>query len=216
MTRRRLTMQESKARTRKRLIVSARKAFLRRGFHGASMEAIADEAGYTVGALYAHFDGKGELFVAIFEEYVAGRAAEIEAAADAALPPEQQTAEAAAQWVAKLATEPAWFPLFIEFWSHSLRNPELQRKFAVPLGAVRVAVERIVERYADERGIDLPLPAGQIATAIKALGNGIALEKTADPDAVPDALLGEFLEIFLLGLEARAQPASDPSPERAG
>ncbi|MGI8622568.1 MAG: TetR/AcrR family transcriptional regulator [Solirubrobacteraceae bacterium] len=216
MTRRRLTMQESKARTRKRLIASARKAFLRRGFYGSSMETIAEEAGYTVGALYSQFDGKGELFVAVFEEYVAGRAAEIQAAADAALPVEQQTAEAAAQWVEKLITEPAWFPLFIEFWSHSLRNPELQAKFAVPLGAVRVAVERIVERYAEERGIELPLPAGQIATAIKALGNGIALEKTADPDAVPDALFGEFLAIFLLGLEARAHAASHPIPERAG
>lgn len=204
--RRRLTREESKALTRARLIAGARKVFLRQGFHGASIESIAEEAGYTIGALYSNFEGKNELFVAVFEEYVAKRAQEIEDALAASVAPEERASDAALQWMKKLDAEPDWFPLFIEFWPHAVRDPELRRKFAIPLGAMRVAVERVVERQAQDLGIELPLPAEHIGTAIKALGNGIALEKIADPDAVPDELFGEFLAIFLRGLEADAQP----------
>jgi AcrR family transcriptional regulator len=202
-------MEESKARTRARLIAAARKVFLRRGFHAASLEAIAEEAGYTIGAVYSNFEGKSELFVAVFEDYVAGRVKEIEAVAGSALAPEDQTSAGAVQWMEKLAAEPDWFPLFIEFWSHAARDRRLRRKFAIPLGAVRVAIARIVERHAHQRGIELSLPAEQIGTAIKALGNGIALEKIADPDAVPEELFGASLAIFLRGLEADAQPRLD-------
>jgi AcrR family transcriptional regulator len=202
----RLRRDESKARTRARLIAAARKVFVERGFHGASIEAIAQEAGYTIGALYSNFDGKSDLFLAVFEQYQADRAQEIQAAVEAAGAPDERPAEGAAQWMEKLAGEPGWFPLFMEFWAYAVRDEELRRRFAIPLGAVRVAIGRLVEHQAQELEIELPLPAEQIGTAIKALGNGIALEKIADPEAVSDDLLGAFLTVFLRGLEAGAQP----------
>ena len=47
----RISRSERKARTREELLVAARRVFLRRGFHGATLEEIADEAGYTKGAV---------------------------------------------------------------------------------------------------------------------------------------------------------------------
>ncbi len=94
----------------------------------------------------------------------------------------------------------------MEFWAHAVRDPDLRPRFAIPFSAVRVALGRIVERHAREAGIELPVPAEQVGTAIKALGNGIALEKIADPDGVPDELLGVALAIFARGLEAGAEP----------
>jgi len=42
-----------------------------------------------------------------------------------------------------------------------------------------------------------------LGTVVNALGNGIALEKLADPDAVPDELLGSMLALlFRLLFEA--------------
>jgi AcrR family transcriptional regulator len=43
--------------------------FARDGYEGASVDAIAEEAGYTVGALYSNFSSKRELFDAVFERY---------------------------------------------------------------------------------------------------------------------------------------------------
>lgn len=214
--RRRLTREESKALTRARLIAGARKVFLRQGFRGASIESIAEEAGYTIGALYSNFEGKNELFVAVFEEYQSERAREIEAAMAAAGVPEDELSDAAGQWMEKLAGEPGWFPLFMEFWAYAVRDPDLRRKFAVPFSAIRVALGRIVERHAQEHGIELPLPAEQIGTAIKALGNGIALEKIADPEGVPDELLGAALTIFARGLQAGARSGVTEAGETDG
>lgn len=73
-----MTREERQALTRARLIAAARKVFVERGFHRTSIEVIAAEAGYTIGALYSNFDGKADLFVAVFEEYQSERAREIE------------------------------------------------------------------------------------------------------------------------------------------
>ncbi len=44
--------------------MAARTVFLRRGFHGASLDEIAEEAGYTKGAVYSNFAGKDDLYLA--------------------------------------------------------------------------------------------------------------------------------------------------------
>src|SRR5438034_4491717 len=74
---RRSRRQERKEETRRELIASATKVFSERGFHAASLEQIAGNAGYTTGAIYFHFGGKDELFLAVFESYALTRVAEV-------------------------------------------------------------------------------------------------------------------------------------------
>ena len=66
--RKRLTREESRAQTRATLIAVGRRHFLRYGLGGAAAEKIAEDAGYSRGALYSNFDGKEELFVAVIHE----------------------------------------------------------------------------------------------------------------------------------------------------
>lgn len=68
MTRRRLTQEERKQETRQLLLESAAKTFAQLGFHGASVDKIAEFAGFSKGAVYAHFQSKEELFLAILEQ----------------------------------------------------------------------------------------------------------------------------------------------------
>src|ERR1700758_763567 len=63
--RKRLTREESRAQTRATLIAVGRTHFLRYGLDGAVAEKIAEDAGYSRGALYSNFDGKEALFVAV-------------------------------------------------------------------------------------------------------------------------------------------------------
>jgi AcrR family transcriptional regulator len=49
------------ATTRERILASATRLFAEKGFEGASMPAIAKASGITAGAIYKHFEGKGEL-----------------------------------------------------------------------------------------------------------------------------------------------------------
>ena len=56
-------------RTRQALLDAAYQQFIQRGFHGASMRAIADGAGITPGGIYNHFASKDELFAAVVLAY---------------------------------------------------------------------------------------------------------------------------------------------------
>ena len=60
---------ESPQHTRTMLLDAAEEIFARKGFSAAALEEIADAAGYTRGAIYAHFGGKEELFVTVIERH---------------------------------------------------------------------------------------------------------------------------------------------------
>ena len=66
-TRKRLTREESKELTRLRLIESAERLFVRRGFDDASVDEISEMAGYSRGAFYSNFDNKEQVFLAVID-----------------------------------------------------------------------------------------------------------------------------------------------------
>jgi AcrR family transcriptional regulator len=186
-----------KEETRAELIAAAARVFARRGFHGASIQEIAKEAGWSTGAIYWHFTGKDDLFLAVFEEYAATRVrewADIHAHAEGDLA--QRTRVYADQWMERLGRDPEFMVLTLEFLVHAWRNPPLRRAFADRAAAGRLALGRILQATADGQGIALPMAADEIATALRELGSGLALAKLADPDGIPDRLFGDFVELF--------------------
>src|SRR3954464_13741014 len=83
---RRLTRAEQQAQTRSRVLEAADAVFARSGFHAARLEEIADQAGFTRGAVYSNFSGKDDLALAIIEQRIRTVTAlldEIAAASDA-------------------------------------------------------------------------------------------------------------------------------------
>jgi AcrR family transcriptional regulator len=191
-----LTRKETQARTREQLIEAAAKVFARRGYHRATVDEIASEAGFTVGALYSNFSGKEALFLAIADRQVEQRVAEVEAIAEAAEAAEPGP-EAAEKLRGFLERDPDWPLLFYEFWSLSIRNPELQGELATRRDAIRDALAETLKRVAAQNGFELRFPAPALATAIAASLNGLAFERAADPKALPDAVFAEFVTAVL-------------------
>lgn len=64
----RRTQAERTGATRAALVAAARPLFAERGYTRVGTEEIARAAGVTRGALYHHFDGKRELFEAVYEQ----------------------------------------------------------------------------------------------------------------------------------------------------
>ncbi len=197
---------EQKALTRRRLLDAAEAVFARRGFHGASVEEIAREAGATTGAVYSNFAGKEDLFLALFEERIAtdvGDYSQIVAAEDDV---EQQVRGAADHWMRILRERPAYFPLLMEFWAHAIREPALRERLAARFAALRAASARLVLAGAERQGFPRDEQmAGFVGTLINALGNGLAMEKVIDPQAVPDALFGDLLSVIFQAFAALAR-----------
>ena len=57
--------------TRNALVFAALAAFARDGYHAASLEGIANDAGFSKGAIYSNFDGKADLFLAVMDNNLA-------------------------------------------------------------------------------------------------------------------------------------------------
>ena len=115
----RLTREESKARTRSELLRAANRLFLRNGFVATSLSEIAEEAALTKGAVYSNFESKESLFLAILQS------AE-EDGPDAAYINQAQFAPPGTEWTT--ARLPGHQPsrrhvaLFLEMNAFALRN----------------------------------------------------------------------------------------------
>jgi AcrR family transcriptional regulator len=197
---------EQRALTRRRLIDAGEAVFARRGFHGASVEEIAREAGASTGALYSNFAGKEDLFLALFEERIAADVRDYSQIAAAGATVEEQARGTADHWMAILRERPDYFPLFIEFWAYAIREPRLRERLAGQFAALRYASARLFLEGAGQQGVALSAEAGElVGILINALANGLALEKLADPDAVPDSLYGDMLMLIFQALDALAR-----------
>ncbi|HEV2998885.1 MAG TPA: TetR/AcrR family transcriptional regulator, partial [Solirubrobacteraceae bacterium] len=119
----RLTREQSKALTRERLLAAARGVFASRGFHGASVEEIAAEAGYSTGALYSNFGGKEDLFLALMEHEIDAYSQEIAAGLDELSSVAERARDGARHWMQIVEREPEMLMLFVEFWAYAARDP---------------------------------------------------------------------------------------------
>ena len=205
---------EQKALTRRRLLDSAEAVFARSGFYGASVDELAREAGATTGALYSNFAGKEDLFLALFEERIATDVGDYSQIVAEGATLEQQARGAADHWMEILRERPDYFPLLMEFWAYAIRESALRERLAERFAALRSASGRLFMEAAERHGDPPPVEAGEfVGLLINALGNGLALEKLANPAAVPDALYGDMLVLIFKAFEAliRENPSAvDP------
>ena len=202
----RLTREQSKAMTREKLLTAARSVFAQRGFHGASVEEIAAEAGYSTGALYSNFGGKEDLFLDLMEREIAEHAREIATAVGERASVAERARGGARQWMIMIEREPELLLLFTEFWAYGVRDPRMRPRVAARFAQVRELLTRLIADGVRAFDLELELPAEHLAIAIDALADGIARQKLADPRAVPDDLMGKVLSLLLAGVSRPATP----------
>jgi AcrR family transcriptional regulator len=195
----RMTREQSRANTRERLLGAARSVFARSGFHGASVEEIASEAGFSTGALYSNFDGKEDLFLVLMDREIDEQAREISAAVGARSSMAERATGGARQWMTMIEREPEVLLLFMEFWAYGVRDAQVRPKIAARFAQMRELLTKLIADGVREFDLELDIPAEQLAVAIDALADGIARQKLADPAAVPDELMGRVLSLLFAG-----------------
>jgi AcrR family transcriptional regulator len=198
LARKRLTRAERREATRTELLEAASRVFARQGFHAATLDDVAREAGYTTGAIYSNFVGKDELFRAAFEYQIARDIREVAEAEATATEdtPGARTRAYSRRWMELLRERPEMFLLLLEYWAYAMRRPELRESFAERFGALRDTTSRWVQDEADRGGWDLPLPAEDIALGLNALIYGMALQYLPGDDDLPE----DGLELVALAM----------------
>jgi AcrR family transcriptional regulator len=198
------TRKERQARTRAALMEAAAEVAVRRGIAGASVDEVAERAGFTKGAVYANFASKEELFLAMLDAHFDARLAELDRILATDADPDDQAREAAEGLMRRLADEPEWHRLFFEFSVHAARNESFRVQLVQRYRGLRERLAKLLARRAERLGIEPVIPPAEVAAMAFAMANGMALERLLEPEAVPDDLFGEMMATFFTGLRARA------------
>jgi AcrR family transcriptional regulator len=202
-----LSREEQVARNRRLVLVAARRVFLASGYTSASLDAIAEEAGFSKGVVYSQFKSKADMFLALLEARIDERAEQNERLA-ADLGGRELAAAVPELALAMRRAEPEWTQLVLEFRLHAARVPELSRRYAE-------LHERTVHRLASvfarlhERAGTTPRYAPQVLAKLAlAVNVGVFLEQLASP--VGTDLAPEVISELVM------QTAPPPDGDRAG
>ena len=208
-----LTRADRQAQTRDELIAAADRMFTRNGFHATSVDAVADAAGYTKGAVYSNFESKEDLFFAVYERRVDRRLEEIEAT----LASGETAYEGLERLIAELERrhDDGWLAVFFEFWAHVLRHPELRSRFVEQHRRVMEPTAAALEQIAAERGERLPEDPLKLATARLAAQTGLQLERLTQPELVDEGLSMRMMRLAMDEGGLDGLPHEAPSRHRA-
>jgi AcrR family transcriptional regulator len=192
----RWTPERRMERTRAALIASARHVFATRGFEAASLDEIADAAGYTRGAIYRHFANKEDLFFAVSDaldtEVLDTFAEQLEREEGYSVEDNRQYA---ATWMKALTGNDEIWALSLEFSLYEYRNPTARKRSAESLRQSRTTVAAFMEHYTAAQGITLEVPVETLAAILLIASHGFVHAARIDADT--EDLFATFLDLFL-------------------
>ncbi len=185
--------------TRNLLLSAAEQVFARVGYEKAQVEEIAEAAGFSKGALYAHFKSKEELFLGLYETKTASSLAKLRHVLDSA-PTRDGKMDAFRSFYINLSREKDWALITLEVKLFIRRHPE-----------VRERLRQIDERAGDSIEMALTRLFGNSARAAgEALGgifSVLVLEADLEPNVLSErkmkGILGTIFDV-LLGLRDQA------------
>jgi AcrR family transcriptional regulator len=181
----RLSRAEQNERNRTLVLEAARRIFLARGYHAATLDEISDEAGFSRGVVQSRFGNKADLFLALLEEQIAERSAQNARLAEGLSGAEGMRVlrEHADR---RTRAELDWGLLVIEFRVHAARDPDLGRRYAAVHARTRQALAEVITGIYRRGGQPPPFAAEDMAQMLLTVDAGIRLEQAAEPEG-PEA-----------------------------
>lgn len=189
------TIRDPRQRTRDDLLEAATQVFAERGYHGTSVEEVAEAAGYTKGAVYSNFSSKEELFLALLDRHSDEASATFEALVETTPPADRP--EAVGRGYADVEVfSRSWFLLELEFLLYAARNPRVQPRIKRRARETSAWITGMVERHLEEIGAEADdETAADLAGALEALAHGLMLTGLRDPDRTdPSRLFTQAVE----------------------
>lgn len=194
MNRKRMTQEERKQETRKMLLDSAAEIFAQFGFHGASVDKIAEFAGYSKGAVYANFNSKEELFLALLEQKMKSHVDTIHQ-----IMKQQHSID---HFIEKMdyyfdldrQTNRVWSILNMEFLLYAMRQESVREKWTAMIVESVEQISGVIEKMMEQENRVSTLSAEELAWTILSLENGMAIFHYIAEGRPPLNLYGKALQ----------------------
>jgi len=199
---------------RERIVEAAERAFVRHGFHAATMQHVADEAGMSPGNLYRYFPSKEAIVEDLCEVDRGRRAGSFEAFAE--LMARNGDLTEAIRWGMRehvLSKPPEKARMIVEIWAEAGRNPRVAEITRTLDADVLSGLERLVDvakaAGAASPRLDSRFAARFFVTLVAGLFKRIAVEPGFDPEAETEMTVGALKALF----EGALTPAPADSSE---
>jgi AcrR family transcriptional regulator len=207
------TQAQRKAETRSRLLAAAAPLFADQGVDAVSVDAVAEAAGRTSGAVYAHFGSKQGLLLALLDSWKDAVLTTL--LADVAAT-ESPVGQLAAVWE-NVAPTPAeagsWSLLEQELWLRAARDPEVADVLRIRNAEARRSTARRLAGWSSTVGARPVASPEESAVLVKALLTGLAMQNRLEPGSVGDDLAVRGLAALLGAPEdGRDRGATRPGP----
>ncbi len=170
------TNEERRAETRQRLLSAAATLFAERGVDGASIDAIAERADRTSGAVYDHFASKEGLLFAVLDGWVSDAASAIEAELADATSLDERLGVLWSNVSEPVAGDGHWIALEHELWNHAARNPELRDRVARRYRGAWRGITNAVHEWSGH--------GGDVGPSLIGLLFGLEMIHRVDPEAM--------------------------------
>ena len=184
--------------TRSALVDSAAELFATRGFHAASLDEIAERAGFTRGAIYSNFENKEELFFAVLDRHVKTQLETFSRFFEQSGGPWAVDASSVAKAWQEMMGDEQWAALTLEFRLYALRNPEVRERLAAQERKMRDVMRRFILDINRDAGISFKLPPEDLVAVIDGASWGLMEQALLDPRQ------GRVFELFIRMIEEAA------------
>jgi len=171
---------DKRDRTRAKLLEAARSLIREKGHEHATLDAIAERAGMTTGAIYGNFKNRDELFLALGQTYWAPIKPNVRPRATF---PEIMRALAEAT-LAAIPDRSAAAIGRLTGLAYTLTHEELRAKVTEFTAQSYAFGEQWLRSVTKEE--DLPMPAGQLVRVIHVLTEGLVIQRLLTPELIPD------------------------------
>jgi AcrR family transcriptional regulator len=196
----RWTQERRREHTRGLLLDAAEQVFMAKGFEGASLDEIADRAGYTRGAIYKHFADKADLFLQMNSRLNDFIFTGFQDLVEEGVPTREfDVAEIAKRWHDFQQPFERFYALGAEFNLYVLRNPDVRERVAEQRRRLVDTLTTFMDEQAASAGARLRIPTRTLARIALAAGDGLSLADYLDEDE--EDLFAPFLELFLSAWE---------------
>lgn len=173
---------DKRDRTRAKLLEAARSLIREKGYEHTTLEAVAERAGMTTGAIYGNFKNRDELFISLGQTYWPPVRPRVQPGATF---PEIMRALADAT-LAAIPDRRAAAVGRLTGLAYTLTHEELRVKVADFTAQSYAFGEEWLRSVA--KPDDLPMPAGQLVRVIHALIEGLVFQRLLTPELLPDEI----------------------------
>jgi AcrR family transcriptional regulator len=175
--RQRLNRAETKEQTHRLLLEAAERTFLKMGYHGATLDLIAADAGFTKGAVYWHFESKEALFLELLATGMKRNADDARRVLNLMADKPERVDEVIGEWFDRFDAMSSVPLLGLEMDMASRRNPALATAMEQVVLEQRKGVCLFLEQYFDLVDRDPAMPIDELASTMIALSKAVALAR---------------------------------------